>query len=143
MRCRVQRMLDKGYGACWLSNPGVANVVEQALPAFDRDRYRLWARCIMPNHVHVLFEALNGCRLADVVKSWKAYSAAKANRLMARKGAFWQPDYFDRYMRNEEQMSRTIDYIERNPAQAGLCQQPSDWRWSSAFRKKTGRSVLP
>lgn len=134
-RRRVERFLDQNIGACWLGIPEVAQLVENALLAFDQDRYKLWAWCIMPNHVHCLFEANEGDRLGDIVKSWKAYTAANANRLLGRRGVFWQRDYFDRYMRSEDQMTRTIDYIERNPVQAGLCGEPADWRWSSAFHR--------
>jgi REP element-mobilizing transposase RayT len=110
--------------------------VEQALLAFDGERYKLWAWCIMPNHVHCLFEMTTGNRLGDIIKSWKSYTAIRANRILRHDGPFWQRDYFDRYMRNEEQMARTIDYIEGNPVQAGLCREPVEWRWSSArFRR--------
>jgi putative transposase len=131
-RREIERELDGNHGSCWLRTPDIADLVERALLMFDGERYRLWAWCVMPNHVHCLFEAANGHRLGDIVKSWKAYTGTKANRILGRRGAFWQRDYFDRYMRNEEQMSRTIDYIERNPVQAGLCLHPADWRWSSA-----------
>ncbi|WP_284314330.1 REP-associated tyrosine transposase [Labrys miyagiensis] len=131
-RRRVERELDRGSGACWLKIPEIADLVERSLLAFDGERYRLWAWCVMPNHVHSLFEMIEGNRLGDIVKSWKGYTAIRANRILRLDGPFWQRDYFDRYMRNEEQMARTIDYIERNPVQAGLCREPAEWRWSSA-----------
>ncbi|MDZ5451869.1 REP-associated tyrosine transposase [Labrys sp. ZIDIC5] len=134
-RRRLDHLLDEGIGACWLGQPEIGELVEDALLAFDQARYRLWAWCIVPNHVQCLFETIEGARLGDIVKSWKAYTGAKANRVLGRQGPFWQRDYFDRYMRNQEQFARAIDYIERNPVAAGLCRQPSDWRWSSAFRR--------
>ncbi|MFT4129827.1 REP-associated tyrosine transposase [Labrys sp. (in: a-proteobacteria)] len=143
MRRRVESKLDEGMGTCWLANTDIALLVEGALLAFHMQRYRLWSWCIMPNHVHCLFDLKDGWRLADVVKSWKSYTAARANRILGRQGVFWQADYFDRYMRSEDQMARTIDYIERNPVKAGLCTHCTEWRWSSARRKLGGGSSDP
>ena len=55
------------------------------------------------------------------------------NQRVRRRGAVWQANYFDRYMRDEEQLGATIAYIERNPVSAGLAERPPDWRWSSAY----------
>ncbi len=50
----IERFLDQGHGACQLRNPAVAQVVVDALGHFDDRRYRLFAWCVMPNHVHVV-----------------------------------------------------------------------------------------
>ena len=44
----------------------------------------------------------------------------------------WQPDYFDRFMRDEDHLYRTIDYIEMNPVRAGLARRSEDWPFGSA-----------
>jgi hypothetical protein len=41
--------LDRGWGACWLRDERVAEIVEQAFLAFDGERYRMHAWTIMPN----------------------------------------------------------------------------------------------
>jgi len=124
--------LDLGNGACWLKRPEIASLVEDALLHFDGTRYQLLAWCVMPNHVHVMLELRAGFRLGDQVKSWKTYSARRANRLLKRPGAFWSEDYFDRYVRNERHFEAALDYIEGNPVKAGLVADPAHWRWSSA-----------
>ena len=52
--------------------------------------------------------------------------------LLGRSGAFWHPDYFDRYMRNEDHLAQTVQYVEQNPVKAGLAVTPAEWEWSSA-----------
>jgi REP element-mobilizing transposase RayT len=64
--------------------------------------------------------------------AWKSFTANEANKLIGRTGAFWHDDYFDRYMRNEDHLIRTIGYVEQNPVEAGLVDIASDWRRSSA-----------
>lgn len=74
----------------------------------------------MPNHVHALAEINPGYRLDRIVHSWKSYTAKEANRLLTRSGSFWAPEYFDRFMRDDEHLYSTVAYIEGNPVKAGL-----------------------
>jgi REP element-mobilizing transposase RayT len=130
---RIERDLDTGFGACWLRRAEIASLVQQALLHFDGTRYRLLAWCVMPNHVHVVVEMVDSDPLGDIVRSWKSFTARKANKQLGRSAAFWHADYFDRYMRNEEHLGQTIEYVEQNPVKAGLIDIAADWRWSSAF----------
>jgi len=130
---RIERDLDNGLGSCWLRRPQIASLVQDALFHFDGQRYRLLAWCLMPNHVHVVVEMERGVSLSDVVRSWKSFTARRANAHLQRTGPFWHADYFDRYMRNEEHLTQTIDYVEQNPVKAGLAAEPTDWKWSSAY----------
>ena len=66
-RKRVEAWVDAGHGSCALRRPGIANMVQGSLLAFDSQRYRLLAWVIMPNHVHVLFQPINGWTVAEIV----------------------------------------------------------------------------
>jgi putative DNA methylase len=125
-RKRVEAALDAGQGACWLRDPRVAEVVENALLHFDGDRYDLHAWCVMPNHVHVLVTPLHGNSLSSLVHSWKSFTAKEANRLLGRAGAFWLEEYFDRAIRDENHFRRALEYIENNPVKAGLCERAGE-----------------
>lgn len=131
----VDEALDKGLGVKSLLVAFNAEVVENAMLHFDGQRYHLLAWCIMPNHVHVVVTQMQGFKLSDVVGSWKGYSARQINLASGVQGAFWAPDYFDRFMRSEAQLNAAIDYVQHNPVKAGLVAQPEDWRFSSARRK--------
>jgi REP element-mobilizing transposase RayT len=85
----------------------------------------------MPNHVHVLFKT-GSTPMAKTVESWKKYTAQRANQILGRRGAFWQRDYWDTYMRDERQTAKAKSYIEANPSKAGLVLDPATWPWSSA-----------
>jgi len=87
---------------------------------------------VMPNHVHVLIEPIGSHTTGDIVGSWKRFSARMANRQLGRSGAFWQDDYWDRFIRNEEHFFATIEYIDQNPVKAGLADRPRLWSWGSA-----------
>ena len=127
----IDGSLVGGHGTCWLRDPAVADLAQSALLHFDGQRYRLLAWCIMPNHVHVVVEPCAEHSLGAIVHSWKSFSANHANRLLARSGPFWDRDYFDRYIRDEGHLERTIYYVENNPVKAGLTAVSSAWPWSS------------
>ncbi|MDF7800180.1 TatD family hydrolase [Pontiellaceae bacterium B1224] len=122
---RVESFLDSGAGACWLQHEPIAQIVKDALFHFDGDRYAIQAWCIMPNHVHVVFQPLEGQKLPDILHSWKSFSAKKANRLLERFGDFWQPEYYDHLIRDEEDFRHAVTYVLENPEKAGL----KNWPW--------------
>jgi len=130
-RRRIEAYLDEGRGPVWLRDPPIAKIVESALLHFHGQRYRLHAWTVMPNHVHVLLTPAEGEPLGEIIRSWKSYTAKEANRVLGRKGAFWQRDYFDRYIRDETHFMRAVEYIEQNPVMAGLCKDPKDWPGSA------------
>ena len=129
---RTDHALDGGLGSCWLKEPQIAQMVEEAFLHFDGERYHLLAWCVMPNHVHIVIEPNEAHGLGAIVQAWKSFTAKQANRLLGRRGPFWHKDYFDRYVRDEEHLNRTVDYVENNPVKAGLARSITDWPWSSA-----------
>ena len=133
-RTKLEEYLDRGYGACHLRRPDIAALVENTLQFFDAQRYRLCAWVVMPNHVHARFEEWQ-TPMAEVLYSWKKYSAVEANKLLRRQGRLWQKECWDRYMRDEEHFNQAQRYIESNPVKARLCARAEDWRWSSANPK--------
>ncbi len=133
-RTRIEAYLDRGLGACHLRDPRVAASVEAVLLYGDGRHYRLAAWVVMPNHVHALVE-LWTLPLGRLIQAWKGTSARDANRLLGRPGTFWQTEYWDRYLRDEEHFRKAQRYIEGNPVKAHLARRPEDWPFSSAHPK--------
>lgn len=122
---KIQAKLDTGAGRCFLAERRIASVVAEALKHFNLTKYRMYAWCVMPNHVHALFRILEGNALAEILHAWKSFSATKANRLLGRSGAFWQREYYDHLVRSEDEFYRIVNYITENPNRAGL----RNWQW--------------
>jgi REP element-mobilizing transposase RayT len=87
------------------------------------DSLQAWA--VMPNHVHAVFTPQKPFHLANIVHSWKSYSAVQANRILGRQGSFWQREYYDHLVRDDTDFDRIVRYVLDNPRKAGLL----DWRW--------------
>ncbi len=112
--------LDRGYGECPLRDPQCATVVGSAFRHFDGERYELGEFVVMPNHVHVLVCLLGDTEIEAQCHSWKKFAAGEINRLMGRRGRFWQEESFDHLVRSVEQYEYLQRYIAENPIKAGL-----------------------
>ncbi len=134
-RKNVEKYLDKGYGECFLQDERVAEVTRNSLFFHHDNKYQLTAWVIMPNHIHFLAMPFKNVELGEIAHSIKSFTAHEANKILNRKGQFWQHEPFDRYVRNRKHFINVIKYIENNPVKAGLCEKPEDWKFSSAFYK--------
>src|SRR5436190_23542472 len=99
---RIERYLDQGFGEAFLGNTQVAQLVQDDLLSYDDLSWRLSAWVIMPNHLHLLATRFESANLSEIMQSLKSLTSHKANKVLGRKGRFWMPEYFDRYIRNRE-----------------------------------------
>ena len=90
----------------------------------------------MPNHVHLLLEAIAINRIthkgktakypiADALRLLKGSTARACNLKLQRNGRFWRHESYDHYARDEQELERIIKYILYNPVKAGLTK---DWK---------------
>ncbi len=117
---RLEEWLDAGHGSCVLKHPAIRKIVSDAIAHFDTVRYLLISYVIMPNHVHVLLKLKTGYQLAEVMHSWKSFTAKAINHALNRTGTLWQPEYWDRLIRNERHFIAYLCYIRDNPKKAHL-----------------------
>jgi len=122
---KLEEYFDRGAGTCCLRDERVGELMANALRFWEGKRYRLLAWCVMPNHVHVVCRLLAGQGLSKVLQGWKSFPARKANVILGRSGAFWQREYYDRLIRDGDELRRAVRYVVGNPERAGL----RGWRW--------------
>lgn len=141
-RIQLEDYLDRGRGKCHLQQPDIAGIVEETLLFRHNVQYELRAWVIMPNHVHLLFRVLD-VPMSRLVNAWKGYAAKEANKVLGKKGPFWQDNYWDTFMRNADHEQKARRYIENNPTKAGLVKSPKDWKWSSARYRDAFERLCP
>lgn len=109
------KLLDNGYGACFLKDPCIRKIVSDAILFMDGRKYHVLAFVIMPNHVHMLLQLIGNSTIMEVMHSIKSFTANKINKLLGRTGSVWKKEYFDRIIRNERHLLNCLDYIHKNP----------------------------
>ena len=134
---------DSKSGPLWLGESEVADLVAEAVHYRDGKAYDLYAFCIMPNHVHMVFAVGRqvGRRdsspyvVTDILENLKWYTALKGNQLLKRTGQFWQHESYDHVVRDGRELERIVGYVLNNPVKAGLVKSWSKWRWSYVSRE--------
>ncbi|PYI83383.1 MAG: hypothetical protein DMF21_09210 [Verrucomicrobia bacterium] len=120
-------------------SPITRTIVLDALRHFHNKRYELFAACVMPDHVHFLIQpwpkesddAGNATfwPLSELIHSIKSFSAHEINEIDKKKGAVWERERFDRYVRSDRDLQEKFHYILRNPWDSGVAQQNEDYPW--------------
>jgi len=130
---KYEKLLENDeHGPLWLQNKAIAHLVAKSI---KYKQFNLYAYCIMPNNVHLVFRHLRNEGKTDylitkILASLKRYTAKKANKLLDRQGQFWQHESFDRVIRNQEELESTIRYVLNNPVKANLVNQWQNWQHS-------------
>jgi putative transposase len=144
---KYEQQLDANpYGECLLKNTAAAERTAEKLREFDGQYYDLWAYCIMPNHVHVLFDFSRQLmdeqnlpspdipeeykQLDYVMMRIKGGSSYAINYALGRKGTLWAKDSFDHYVRNEPEWFRILNYILHNPVKARLAERWDEYPYT-------------
>jgi REP element-mobilizing transposase RayT len=127
--------LDRAQcGPFWLGDDRVAGLMAESYCHLDNQRYILESFCIMPNHVHCVLTPLESdgtnYSMSSILHSLKRHTALQANRIMKRKGTFWQHENYDRVVRDERELNRIIAYVLNNPVATGLVSTSEEWKWS-------------
>jgi putative transposase len=92
---------------------------------------RVWAYCLMSNHVHWVVVPEHRHSLSRAFGRLHGHYAQHMNTVLARHGHFWQNRFFSCAM-DEAHTWAALRYVERNPVRAGLVGQAEQWPWSSA-----------
>jgi REP element-mobilizing transposase RayT len=116
------RMLGAVYFVTWRLakeqpplRPEERTLAMDDIKHFDNQRYELAAYVVMNDHVHVLVFPLDEYPLHRIVHSWKSFSAKRIAENSERRTPIWQREYFDRIVRDEEELIQKAKYILGNP----------------------------
>jgi REP element-mobilizing transposase RayT len=88
------------------------------------------AYCLMPNHYHLLVETPRA-NLDDAMQRLNGTYAMRFNRHHERTGHVFQGRYGSKLITDDDYALTVVQYIAANPVQAGLCDAPEEWPWSS------------
>ena len=97
-----------------------------------RYRTKIYAYCLMSNHVHLLTETIKAKTLSKFMHGLNlAYSQYYKSRYPWN-GHLWQDRYKSYIIEKEKYLVSCIEYIEANPIKAGLVFKGENYLWCSA-----------
>lgn len=96
----------------------------------EKPSFFLYAYCFMNNHVHLLIEP-NEQQLGQVMKRITTTYAIYFNNEYERVGHLFQDRYKSEVVEDVDYFFTTLNYIHRNPVEAGICSHPGKYPHSS------------
>ena len=141
-----EEWLDRKPAVRWFADQRYATIACKAIEHHAGSRYQLHAYVVMPSHIHCVFTPQpdwerSWCAqhpegrltpLSAIMHSIKSFTAREFRMRRGYSGPLWQGESFDRVVRSEAELERTVAYVEFNPVKAGLCGRPEEWAFSSA-----------
>lgn len=109
------------------------------LKAKDQTRCRIFAYCLMTNHVHVLVEPSDPQGISRLLQSVGRRYVQYFNRRNSRTGTLWEGRFKSSLVDADRYLMACCRYIELNPVRAGIVSQAGEYRWSSYLFHAQGR----
>ena len=71
--------------------------------------------------------------MAEWVKMWKSVSSRQISAALGVAPPIWQPEYFDRYLRSQENYAQKWNYVAQNASRAGLVKEGEEWQYRGSI----------
>ena len=93
----------------------------------QRGDIRLYGYVVMPDHLHLLIKMSELQTLSPFMNRFKSYIGHELHR-----GPIWQEGFWSEIIARRYLYYQKLNYIHRNPVEAGIAERPEDYPWSSA-----------
>ncbi len=91
----------------------------------------VYACCVMPDHVHLVLGPSPTCDTITFVGQFKnlVLRVAWARGVQV---SFWQPSFWDHFVRADEGLRATVEYVLANPVRWGLAKEWRDYPFAGS-----------
>ena len=105
----------------------------------NRLNIKLYAWCLMTNHIHLVIEPGEDIRtVSELMKRLAGRQAAFVNKQKGRSGSLWEGRYKASPIQRDTYLLACCRYVEMNPVRANMVTGPRQYRWSS-YRERIGQ----
>jgi REP element-mobilizing transposase RayT len=95
-------------------------------------RVRIFAFCVMPDHVHLVLSPSEGCSVITFVGQFKNL-VLRSSWKHGVAGSFWQQGFWDHFLRADDDLEAAIEYVLANPVRAGLVEEGHLYPYSGSL----------
>src|SRR5439155_9374760 len=118
--------------SCFTESGIVGDVLLQFSQCAGANDFEVLAYCFMPDHVHLVAGGITPTSdLRCFVASAKQLSAYVARRWITVR--LWQPGYYERILRDRDEVRGVIKYVLENPVRAGLVNSPRHYPFAGGI----------
>jgi REP element-mobilizing transposase RayT len=86
----------------------------------------------MPDHVHLVLSPSEDCSIVTFVGQYKNL-VLRSSWKHGVTGSFWQPGFWDHFLRADEELMAAVEYVLANPVRAGLVDYWRRYGYSGSF----------
>ncbi len=94
------------------------------------------AYCLMTNHYHLIVQTPDQ-RLSKAMQQLNGGYSRRVNALHGRSAHLFRNRFMAQLIDSDSYLLTACRYVAHNPVRAGLCETPSEWKWSS-YRASAG-----
>ena len=116
---------------CFFADTDYQAYLEWLGDAAQRTECQLHAYVLMTNHIHLLLTPCSEQSVARMMVALGRRYVPYVNATYQRSGTLWEGRYKSSLIQSETYLLACMRYIELNPVRAGICPDPSHYRWSS------------
>jgi putative transposase len=127
-------------------------IIESLKYVLSKYHTSLFAYVLMPSHIHLVIAMPEKKSISDIIRDFKKYTSTKIRQQLEKDGKndiierlhanakgkqnqvfkLWMDRFDDLVIINDKMLQIKMDYIHNNPVNAGLVNQPEQWKYSSA-----------
>jgi len=109
-----------------------------------KERYpvKIMAYCLMPNHFHMVLQAVNAGDMSKWIQWLMTTHVRRYHLHYESSGHLWQGRYKSFVIQEDGHLMTVLRYVEGNPVRANLVSSAIKWQWSSHRDRLSGISCL-
>ena len=101
-------------------------------------RFKLYAYCLMPNHIHLIIEIKDINDLAKIMQCITQTYTAWFNKKYKKTGRLWQNRFKSMIIQKDRYLLDCLRYIELNPIRAKITSFAEQYSWCSWKERSLG-----
>ena len=112
-------------------NPDFKKYLEILRHYKKKYNFKLYAYCLMPNHIHLVIDIRKASDLAKIMQGLTQTYTVWFNNKYNKVGRLWQGRFKSMLIQKDKYLIDCLRYIELNPVRADITSSPADYSWSS------------
>jgi REP-associated tyrosine transposase len=130
-------------GSLYLEPRDRAAFLELYARVARRREWTTYAYCLMTTHFHFVVQLTDG-GLSEGMRELNGCFSRRMNAVMGRtrRGHFFKNRFYANAVAEEAYLLGVCRYVVLNPVEAGICERPEQWGWSS-YAASAGLCAAP